>query len=117
MGRTYQSGISTTKDKRGQLAPSPTAGPTDPGIFSGALPPDRGILRPKGNVQGGNVSGAKVNRPGTLERHGARQRIEVPLRGAQAPEAAATQANGRIIPSYSKTQDAWSSGDFWGAGG
>jgi hypothetical protein len=117
MGKTYKSGIRTTANKRSPLAPT-NLGPGLPQGVVGGSPsaaPERGTLRRKGNAKGGGLEGQKANRAQVYERQGARQRIEVPLRLPQVPEAAPTQANGRIIKSYPKMQDAWSGGNFWDA--
>lgn len=112
MGKTYQSGIRTTKDRRGQIAPSPTGAVAQPDMQVTAVPPDRGRPIPRKNVQAGEPAGGKsAHRVQRFERHGAAFRVTVPLRGAQSPEAAATQANGRIIPSYPKT-GLWSRQNF-----
>lgn len=117
MGKTYKSGIKTTAEKRSPLAPT-MAGGMPQGVRGQdpSAAPERGKLIKKGNRQAGEPAGAtKRNRIQSYERHGARQRIEIPLRLPAVPEAAPTQANGRIIPSYPKLQDAWSGANFWDA--
>lgn len=114
MAKTYKSGIRTTAEKRSPLAPT-MAGGTPQGIYGGPVAPERGTLVRRKNTQAGEPGGGKkANRVQVYERQGARQRIEIPLRMPQVPEAAPTQANGRIIPSYPKMQDAWSGRQFWG---
>lgn len=90
--------------KKGPLAPQApqVLAASGPPMQVTALPPDRGTLRPKGSTAAGGASGTKANRSQAFERQGARHRIEVSLFPARAPEAAATQANGRIIQSYAK---------------
>lgn len=118
MGKTYKSGIKTTAEKRSPLAPT-MAGGMPQGVVGGSpsAAPERGKLVRKGNVQAGEPGGAgiKRNRVQSYERHGARHRVEIPLRMQAVPEAAPTQANGRIVPSYPKLQDAWSGANFWDA--
>lgn len=118
MGLTYQSGIKTSKDRRGVIAPDAAAGVVAPGgVFSGAAPPDRGRLVPKGHSKDSDsMDMGKANRQGILERQGPRFRIEVPLRTGGHEAAAATQANGRIVPPTTVRQD-WSASNFWGARG
>jgi hypothetical protein len=115
MGKTYKSGIRTTAEKRSPLAPT-MAGGMPQGVVGGSpsAAPERGTLRKKGNSKGGEPGGpgVKKNRVQSYERQGARQRVEVPLRMQAVPEAAPTQANGRIIPSYPKLRDTWSGSNF-----
>ncbi|HET7110169.1 MAG TPA: hypothetical protein VFI41_04815 [Gemmatimonadales bacterium] len=118
MGKTYKSGIGTARERKSPLAPT-MAGGMPQGVVGGSpsASPERGTLRKKGNAKGGEPGGpgVKKQRVQSYERHGARQRVEVPLRLPQVPEAAATQANGRVIKSYPKLQDAWSGSNFWDA--
>lgn len=119
MGKTYKSGIGTARERRSPLAPLAAAGGMPQGVVGGSpsAAPERGKLIKKGNSKSGEPGGPGVaaHRIQSYERHGARQRIEVPLRLPQDPLAAPTQANGRIIPSYPKLQDAWSGANFWDA--
>lgn len=119
MGKTYKSGIGTSGQRRSPIAPTNT----NPGLPQGvrgsdpSSAPERGKLIRKGNSKGGEPAGGmKANRVQSYERHGARQRIQVKTGYQNQPEAAATQANGRIIPSYPKLQDQWSGSNFWSAG-
>ena len=117
MGKTYKSGIRTTGERRSPIAPT-MAGGMPQGVL-GQMPsarPERGKLIKKGNRQSGEPAGGKkMNRVQNYERHGAQQRVTVPLRMAAVPEAAPTQANGRTIPSYPKLRDTWSGANFWDA--
>jgi len=65
----------------------------------------------KGEIKGGSPdigAGTKVNRPHTSEHLGAGYKIKMNW-PAQAPEAAETQANGRIIPpSHRSGKGFWS---------
>lgn len=113
MGKTYDSGIRTTKDRRGQIAPAPASGALPVGIGPVVAPPDRGRLIPRGNSKGGEpaAGGGAPYRVQRFERHGAAQRVQVRMGYSNAPQAAATQANGRIIQSYPKAQ-VWSRQNF-----
>jgi hypothetical protein len=119
MGKTYKSGIKTTAEKRSPLAPT-MAGGMPQGVLGGSpsAAPERGKLIKKGNRQAGEPAmggGGTGTRVQSYERHGARHRVQIPLRLPTVPEAAPTQANGRVIPSYPKLQDAWSGANFWDA--
>lgn len=113
----YQSGIGTTGQRSSPLAPFNTAPGMPQGIFRGAAPVERGQLVGKGGAKGGEpAAGVRAARTQTYERHGPRFRTQVKMGGYQnAVQSGATQANGRIIPSYAKMQDRWSGGNFWDA--
>jgi hypothetical protein len=119
MGKTYKSGTRTTSEKRSPIAPT-MAGGMPQGVVGGSpsAKPERGKLVRKGNTQSGEPAmggGGTGTRIQSYERHGARHRVQIPLRMAQDPLAAPTQANGRTIPSYPKLRDTWSGGNFWDA--
>jgi hypothetical protein len=65
--------------------------------------PERGTLVKKKNTQSGNpvIEDHKV-RPHVKATSGARYGIKVKFQKAEAPEAGATQANGRLLPSAIK---------------
>jgi hypothetical protein len=111
-----QTGFGKGKEKRSPMAPTMAAG-IPQGVVGGSpsARPERGTLRPRGNRQAGDLGGPAGHRQGLLEPQGPRMRIEIPLRYPQVPEAAPTQANGKLIPSYPKMQDAWAGRQFWGA--
>jgi hypothetical protein len=77
--------------------------------LSNTPPPLSGTLRPKGSVAAGDPSapGTKQNRArspyplpaGQGDRNGAGFRVQASFPPATAPEAGATQANGRIVKS------------------
>lgn len=70
--------------------------------------PQKGMSIPKKGPKGGGEP-ATANHPRQImERMGAKRRIEVNLPGPQAPEASATQANGRIVPSVMGSKQ-----NFW----
>jgi hypothetical protein len=119
MGKTMKTGFGKAKERRSPLGPT-MAGGMPQGVVGGSpsAAPERGKLVKKGNRQAGEPAaggGGTGTRVSSYERHGARQRVEVPLRLPAVPEAAPTQANGRVIPSYPKLRDAWSGRNFWDA--
>lgn len=62
--------------------------------------PDKGALVPRRNTQAGDLSGRAGNRVyGSHNRNGARYGIAVSYAAPISPEAAATQANGRVFKS------------------
>lgn len=62
--------------------------------------PDKGSVVPRRNTQAGDLSGPAGNRAyGTHDRNGARYGIAVNYAAPVSPEAAATQANGRVFKS------------------
>jgi hypothetical protein len=120
MGKgTMKTGFGATKGRRSPMAPTNTNPGMPQGVVGGfpSAAPERGTLRAKGNRQAGEPGGAGVKRQRvqSFERHGAQQRITVPLRMTMPPEAAPTQANGRVIKSYPKLQDSWGGAGFWDA--
>lgn len=96
------------------LAPTAGAENTVPIGPARVAPPQRGTLRPKGGAQGGFKEAATaVHRANIEERMGPRHRVEVSLPGPQSPEARATQANGKIIPSVGGTgANFWAEGNY-----
>lgn len=59
----------------------------------------KGMLIAKKYGRSGADPATAMHRKGILEPQGARHRIEVKLPGPEAPEARATQANGKLMPS------------------
>lgn len=125
-GGPYRSGTATVKDRRGQIAPSPAGGVTSSSMSVAVAVPDRGRLVPKGHAKGGEPGGAGTAkyRVQRFERHGPSFRVVIPLRGGvptatasgvNYPPAAATQANGRVLPARTK-REVWSGADFWETG-
>jgi hypothetical protein len=87
--------------------PAPLA-PTSDKVKSIALDdvsksPERGTLVKKKNTQSGNpvIENHKV-RPHVKATSGARYGVKVKFQKSEAPEAGATQANGRLLPSAIK---------------
>lgn len=117
-GKTYQSGIGVSAERRSPLAPGYEAMLNGPGIdvLNPSGDPERGKLIPKMGRAAAEPAGATaVERVQNYERHGARLRVVVPRLPPQSPESYATQANGRIVPSYPKLQELWSGANFWDA--
>lgn len=112
MGKSMKTGF-TSSSRSGPLAPTNTNTSMPQGVYGGPAPVDRGKLVRKGHSKDSDAMDmGKANRKGVLERQGPKMRIEIPLYPARAPEASHTQANGRILPSFPKMRDGWSSGDF-----
>ena len=87
---------------------NPTLAPssTEPVVTSSAKPrvaaPEKGTLVGKNNTATGGATGVKANRvnvisPNAGGRNGATYGINVKFQATIAPEAGATQANGRIL--------------------
>lgn len=122
-GRTMQTGIGVVADRRSPLAPFPWAQVTPAQVGFTVAGPVVGAQIRKGHSKSGEPAGSnRTARVQNYERHGAQHRVVMPMpggmptataAGVRYPPAAATQANGRIIPSYPKAQDRWSGGDFW----
>lgn len=94
----------STKNKA-PIAPTSTA----PSNASGAKPryskPERGVLVKKKNTASGDpYKMAKPSRTNVKATSGARYGVRVKFQASTAPEAGATQANGRILPSAMKAQ-------------
>jgi len=67
--------------------------------------PEKGKLVKKGNTASGGATGTTGSRKAVKATSGARYGITVKLSGGTAPEAGATQSNGRIIaPAVNRTR-------------
>lgn len=67
--------------------------------------PEKGKLVKKGNTASGGASGTVGKRSNVKATSGARYGITVKLSGGVAPEAGATQSNGRIVaPAVNRTR-------------
>jgi hypothetical protein len=67
--------------------------------------PEKGKLVKKGNAASGGATGTTGNRKAGKATSGARYGISVKLSGGVAPEAGATQSNGRIVaPAVNRTR-------------
>jgi hypothetical protein len=118
MGKTMKTGFGKSTERRSPMAPT-MAGGMPQGVLgrSPSAAPERGKLIKKGNSKNGDalLGANRTHRVQNFERHGAQQRITVPLRLPAVPEAAPTQANGRPVKSYPKLQDSWGGAGFWDA--
>jgi hypothetical protein len=81
------------------LAPTSAAMNTVPVGPARTTKPQKGMSVPKKGAVMSQDAWPTARPRQIMERMGARRRIEVNLPGPNAPEAAATQANGRIVPS------------------
>lgn len=84
---------------RHPLAPTAEGAAADmaPAGRAGTTPPLRGKLVRKKGPTGAMEPATAMHRANIQENMGSRLRIDVNLPGPQSPEAAHTQANGRII--------------------
>jgi hypothetical protein len=80
------------------IAPTSTA-PGKPVAHTVAKPENGTLVKKKNTAAGDPTKMAKPSRKFTTATSGARYGIRVKFQKTEAPEAGATQANGRILPS------------------
>ena len=82
------------------LAPASTAPTASTSAKPRVVMPEKGTLVKKKNTAAGDPTKmAKPSRTKVLARSGARYGIRVKFQKTEAPEAGATQGNGRLVPS------------------
>lgn len=90
-----------TDSKKNPAPLAPTS--TEPSNATGSKPrvakPEKGTLVKKKNTAAGGATGTTGKRSNILARSGARYGIRVKFQKTEAPEAGATQGNGRLLPS------------------
>jgi hypothetical protein len=96
-----------TSSKKNPAPIAPTS--AEPSNATGSKPrvamPERGKLMKKKNTAAGDpYKMAKPSRTFVKATSGARYGVRVKFQKSEAPEAGATQANGRILPSAMKAQ-------------
>jgi len=76
-----------------------------------SIPPLRGTLVPRGNTAAGDMYGPTGSRANVMQESlGASYRVTAFTPPMTSPEAGATQANGRIIPSAIQRMDSFGDG-------
>ena len=80
------------------IAPTSTAPSNASGTKTSAAPVVKGVLVKKKNVAAGGATGTTGMATHVKQTGGARYAIRVKFQKTEAPEAGATQANGRILP-------------------
>lgn len=80
------------------IAPTSTAPSNASGSKPRAAMPEKGTLVKKKNVATGGATGTTGMAKHVKQTGGARYAIRVKFQQTEAPEAGATQANGRILP-------------------
>lgn len=80
------------------IAPSSTAPTASSSANARVAAPEKGTLVKKKNVAAGGATGTTGMAKHVKQTGGARYGIRVKFQKTEAPEAGATQANGRILP-------------------
>jgi hypothetical protein len=76
-----------------------------------SIPPLRGTLVPRGNAAAGDMYGPTGSRGNVMQESlGASYRVSAFTPPMTSPEAGATQANGRIVPSAAQRMDSFADG-------
>jgi hypothetical protein len=102
-----------TDSKKNPAPIAPTS--AEPSNASGSktrvAPVEKGTLVKKKGAQAGDPAKmAKPSRKNVLARSGARYGVRVKFQQTTAPEAGATQANGRILPAVKGQAGNWKAG-------
>jgi len=93
----------SSKKNPAPLAPTSTA-PGKPVAHTVAKPENGTLVKKKNTAAGDPTKMAKPSRSFVKATSGARYGVRVKFQKSESPEAGATQANGRILPSAMKAQ-------------
>jgi hypothetical protein len=88
-----------SKKNPAPLAPTSAEPSNAAGAKPRVAPVEKGTLVKKKNTAAGGATGTTGKRKNVLARSGARYGIRVKFQQTEAPEAGATQGNGRLLPS------------------